>query len=900
MDKRPTCYHGPSFQKQKSSPRSICDKISLPKCDRESEGSTLLHIKYFRCSEEFGRIPYDPQPLFSKYAYKESYFQNDQSYQLKEDSSTRCLDGHFGYKGCFPAYTNQALTKKVFGLYTRPRSVFFQSNAFRAEPSSLHFFQNPFLPDNEAKTKRGPYIGILGRPNSVGSQHTGVEHTFEHDKRIITPARFPSKLGKVSSVTNAGCNLARSALVLSSPEIQPDRRFCPQNSLRSNEDPVSHTHVSQTTRTITGLSSLCGPNPPRSKDAVPLYRLVSRQNPICGQRRRISRPIRSSSAPPLVDIQAKSTDSSSSVFRTTIPISMDGRVRHRVWSLRRQRSDLERIMGRFGPTSAYKPERIARSSSDSELTLSSAEGEHFHFNRQHSSHVLYKKPWLKPVSRTPRNFTINFRNMHPEEIDDRSSPHSRDTQYHRRRVITPSTSPDRMGTPSGRISSPLHSSRFYSRAGRNGNSSEFKNSQFHFTFPSPMRKRSRLLCNKPSPVAIDLSLSSSEDDFEGFEENDRFLWSHTSNCTKMAQTTVVPSTPRQSNQGTTSPETSSSDSGRENLPLLYSKLVSLCRLDFMKEIYIARHGSTLANKLSSAFRISTNKQYEFCWRRFQVWLKENDYPQICTNTILQFLDYAFSKWELSPRTVLSYRNAIKDPLTLGFNIAFEEKEFSLLSRSQFLVRPPKRKIIPQWNLESVLTLLNSSRFHTDSCSLEDLLTKCVFLTALASGNRASELAAISRSSIIFRQNPHSIMMAVKGGFLYKNQRINRSPPNITINSLDPPHNDLCPVNTISKNLQATKDSSSDSLFLHSHTGNPLQRPSLSLLICRLIDTACPGSLPRAHDVRKKAASLAWVRGIPPEDITKAAFWVHSSTFISSYLNVSQNPSLPCVALGSSR
>ena len=68
------------------------------------------------------------------------------------------------------------------------------------------------------------------------------------------------------------------------------------------------------------------------------------------------------------------------------------------------------------------------------------------------------------------------------------------------------------------------------------------------------------------------------------------------------------------------------------------------------------------------------------------------------------------------------------------------------------------------------------------------------------------------------------------------------------------------------------------------TDGPLrQTPSIAKLLCELIDEADPGTLPKAHDVRKTTASLAGARGLQPSEIIQRTFWSSSNTFIDKYL-----------------
>lgn len=140
--------------------------------------------------------------------------------------------------------------------------------------------------------------------------------------------------------------------------------------------------------------------------------------------------------------------------------------------------------------------------------------------------------------------------------------------------------------------------------------------------------------------------------------------------------------------------------------------------------------------------------------------------------------------------------------------------------------------------------------------------------ALATGNRVSELSSIHHPAITFRENGAQAILPVKPGFLYKNQRPNRAPPNIAIRELrvgDHPHA-LCPIAALKMYLtQSAGLRQQEALFIHPSTGNNLQRPSISGLLCRVIEEACPGSLPKAHNIRKQSVSLAWCRGVSPED-----------------------------------
>jgi hypothetical protein len=149
-------------------------------------------------------------------------------------------------------------------------------------------------------------------------------------------------------------------------------------------------------------------------------------------------------------------------------------------------------------------------------------------------------------------------------------------------------------------------------------------------------------------------------------------------------------------------------------------------------------------------------------------------------------------------------------------------------------------------------LQSDDKYVGESGGRFDALKKCLFLVALASGNRVSDLAAVERSGILFESNKRRVTLPVKPGFLFKNQRLGRAPPNISFPSLesDPA---LCPVQSLSKYIRDT-ETPSGQLFLNSKTARPLHPSTLSRILAELIEEADPGHLPRGHDVRILASS----------------------------------------------
>ena len=180
--------------------------------------------------------------------------------------------------------------------------------------------------------------------------------------------------------------------------------------------------------------------------------------------------------------------------------------------------------------------------------------------------------------------------------------------------------------------------------------------------------------------------------------------------------------------------------------------------------------------------------------------------------VLEFLsDLAKPPYNLAPSTILAYRNSLRLPIGKAFKVDFKHEDFSLLARAQFLENPPKRQICPKWSLEKALEVL-SKKPPIRSLSHQEIFLITLFLIAVASGNRVSELANIDRKAIAFSPGLGSVTLPVMEGFLYKNQSSSRSPPNIAIPALGGNSN-LCPVSTLKLYFERTYSGKTQKLFL---------------------------------------------------------------------------------------
>ena len=193
----------------------------------------------------------------------------------------------------------------------------------------------------------------------------------------------------------------------------------------------------------------------------------------------------------------------------------------------------------------------------------------------------------------------------------------------------------------------------------------------------------------------------------------------------------------------------------------------------------------------------------------------------------------------------------------------------------------------------------ASKGPLDSLSKTEAFLAVLLIVAAASGNRSSELANLDRDTVRFAPDASSVSLTVLPNFLFKNQSASRTPSALFLPALnDPGSPSLCPVAAI-RFLLDHYPSQKANLFLNPDTGAALTSATLSFWLCKSINWLLPEAIPRAHDVRKNAFSLAWVRGVPLSEITKQGFWSSPSVFVRRYLAKPQSSSLiNCVAAGS--
>ena len=146
---------------------------------------------------------------------------------------------------------------------------------------------------------------------------------------------------------------------------------------------------------------------------------------------------------------------------------------------------------------------------------------------------------------------------------------------------------------------------------------------------------------------------------------------------------------------------------------------------------------------------------------------------------------------------------------------------------------------------------------------------CIYLTALATGSRVSELAALLRSDDAVCFSGDGVTFFPNLNFLAKNKNplFRRNPLFISrLFRRDGSPHPLCPIWNLGQYLEVSSASRSLNLFFDSVSFHSLSLAKIRLLLCKFIRLTDPESFPKSHDLRKVASSFAFLRTMSLADI----------------------------------
>ena len=223
----------------------------------------------------------------------------------------------------------------------------------------------------------------------------------------------------------------------------------------------------------------------------------------------------------------------------------------------------------------------------------------------------------------------------------------------------------------------------------------------------------------------------------------------------------------------------------------------------------------------------------------------------------------------------------------------EDRILRDLIRSFSLERPRIVSSTPSWDLNIVLKDLMSDKYEPlASKDLRVVTKKALFLTALATAKRVSELQAISKN---VGKKGLDLILSYRPGFLAKTESIDNPLPRcFVLKSLRDFAGDLeegpllCPVRALLVYLQKVKETRGvwDGLFVSPRNPKRLiSKNGLSYFLREVIVDAGAvheqGNV-RAHSIRGLSTSVAFLKNCSISKVLEAATWKSNSVFASFY------------------
>ena len=299
--------------------------------------------------------------------------------------------------------------------------------------------------------------------------------------------------------------------------------------------------------------------------------------------------------------------------------------------------------------------------------------------------------------------------------------------------------------------------------------------------------------------------------------------------------------------------------------------------------------------------------YEAKWAIFTKWCITNkvDFRTPSEKSVADFLMYLFQDRKLQPSTIDGYRSAIADKLGNSSTNSSKDENFTRLLDSFHRDRSKGRRGIHSWNLSLVLHKLIKAPFEPiREVSLKHLTFKTVFLLALGSGKRMSEIHAWQNKNISHQSDWSKVSLFPSPSDLSKNQLAKEGPDSVapvaipalaaTLDRSLKSDRSLCPVRALCYYLNKSSDlrQNKELVFVSFKKGfdKDISPATISSWIKQTVILCYELSDQEAHilhqvkaHVRAFAASKAFKSGISLQQILSACHWKSHNTFTQFYL-----------------
>ena len=332
---------------------------------------------------------------------------------------------------------------------------------------------------------------------------------------------------------------------------------------------------------------------------------------------------------------------------------------------------------------------------------------------------------------------------------------------------------------------------------------------------------------------------------------------------------------------------------------------SLTRMEIViKSLRQAGFSEETATRICSKYRESTQKLYGSQWDNYQRWCSERDYDSCSPNSIIMcnFFSFLFDVKELTLSTLKGYRTALNKTFRFvtSYDLNLDENVSDLFD--YFLKIQPSTKFHPpKWDLSVVLLALIRPPFEPiHELSLKLLTYKTVFLVALATAGRSSEIHALDARKFVHSHNWSTVWLEPRDDFLAKNQKSKDEPRVFKIKSLtdfagDLDDRKLCPVRALRMYWEKTRSlrKRRKNLFISfsPKVTEDIGRSTVASYLKRTVVLThdiiqpddCDMLSVNPHEIRAISASTAFNKNISITELLAHCTWKNHNVFTNFYL-----------------
>ena len=840
-----------------------------------SQGPTVFSLEDFFYSQKLRRTQVDHRSFQSERFHIISELQHVKSQYVEKNPRCPFLHDVNRCKTCLLARTREVHSPQVPGDLMRQPAVLLSLPSLWTSSSPNGFHGGYEVPNVQTESSGNQCAELPRRLSYMGQVHGADPDCHQDRGKGANEFGISIKSREIQYDSFTGANMARDSLEFQRRVLQSAGQGYPKDRIAGGRAAKAWTLFEKDVGVSDGPSSICGSNIPQSQIAFASpYAASSVSRAGQGQYFSDTSPVTQGSQAMATSLLPLSNSASSTAF----PYS-DNMDRCQSGWLGGPLLPRRYVVGKVGSPMGVPSYQCPGAASGVFGSTESGNIGHHSIDRHRQLYNCGSNQQSGLSFPTdPRNCNKAVSSSRDQGASYSCSPHSGVSQCSSRFSFEGFTSGDGMGASPDRIRSIRELARVETPDRSVCYTIKPQDSRVCFDCGSPKSVSTQCLCRKLGCVVSNLPISSHKPSSTSGPKITPISRARTTDNSESTECRMVPVCSEEE-QDDSLANTSVSSGSREKGHGLISAVRRLDRREFLKLVYKRSFSENVSRKLLKGFRASSMRQYEVGWEHFQKWLP----PALTTITksdVLEFLVYLEGVVG-SSLTIKAYRNALKLPLSKGFGIDFSDEDFAHLARAQYLDNPPTSKVVPQWSLEEALEVIRRKR-ALRLLSFKEQFLITLFLTAVATGSRVSELASIDRRTISFAPRSLEATLPVVPGFLYKNQSANRRPPAIVIPALGK-GSILCPVEALKLYLKNTEDSTSPKLFINPESGRVLNAGTISYWLCKSINYLLPNAICHAHDTRKASFSLAWARGVPSEEIVKKGFWSNSNVFIKRYL-----------------